>query len=175
LSTGNEVADSASNTWDIAFNSATGGILTNGGVTATSLASNGQGGVYYSGSVDFDSVSSYDVSKFANAFATDTTAYVSTDMGSGPVTSTLVLNQMTKLDYDGGTGTSGDPYTNSGDAAVYSGPAYYAYDPTTHGISVSSEVYIVRHGDGSHYSKLQVTSMTGSTADRTRVIKYANF
>lgn len=176
LSTGQEVTDPATKNWDVAFSSATGGVLTNSGVTATTLGSNGQGGVYYANTNDFNTVSSANTSGFSDPYATDTSVWTSTTMdGVNYTTSEIVVNKITKLEYDGGDGTNGNPFTYSDIVAAYAGPAYYAYDDTTHVISASGEVYVIRRGDGTHYSKFQVTSMTGSSSSRVRVIKYANF
>lgn len=175
LSTGTEVTDPATQDWDIAFSSATQGILTNSGATATALASSGAGGVWYAGTTDFDSVTSTSGADFTEAFAVDTSVSVSTSNGSSTTTSTAVLNQMTKLDYVSGDGSASNPYVNDASAGVYDGEAYYAYNQ---GVSASGEVYIIRHGDGTTFSKLQVTSLSGlntTTSTRDRVIKYANF
>jgi len=186
LSTGAEVADPATQSWDIAFNSTTGGVRTNSGATAsappasatvaTPSSSGGLGGVYYAGSSDFDSVTTVNSSGFGDVAATDASVYTSTTMdGVNYTTSQIVVNKITKLDYDGGDGTSDTPYTYTDLATAYGGDAYYSYNDTTHAISASGEVYVVRHGDGTHYSKFQVTSLTGSNSSRVRVIKYSNF
>jgi len=177
LSTGTEVTDPATQDWDIAFSYATQGILTNSGATATTQASSGAGGVWYAGTTDFDTVTSTSGADFTEDFAVDTSVSVSTASQLGTSTvSTIVLNQMTKLDYTSGDGSADDPFTNDASAGVYDGEAYYAYNQ---GVSASGEVYIVRHGDGTSFSKLQITSLTtsqtGSTTSRVRVIKYANF
>lgn len=173
LDTGTQVTDPASTTWDIALTSATGGVFTNGGATATAAASSGTGAVYYSGSTVFDEVTSYNSSSFSSTWSTDTTVYVATASQSGTSTSTAVLNKMTALDYSGGTGTEADPYTNDASAGVYDGEAYYAYDSTSHAFSASGEVYLLRSGDGSKVFKVQITSLSGSNASRVRDIKYA--
>lgn len=168
LDTGTEVTDATSTTWDVAFSSATQGIWTNSGATATGVSSSGVGGVYYTGYTVFANVTKAATSLFTGTWATDTEVYVSTTTGAGTSTSTAILNKMTALDYSG-SGTEADPYTSG----TYDGDAYYSYSSTTHAISASGEVYIIRSGDGTKYFKFQVAEMSGSTSSRVRDIKYA--
>jgi len=173
LDTGTQVTDPASTAWDIAFTSGTSGVYSNGGATATALASSGTGAVYYSGSTVFDDVTTYATSGFNATWSTDTAVYVATATQGGTTTSSVILNKMTALDYSGGTGTEADPYTNDASTGVYDGEAYYNYDSTSHAFSTSGEVYLLRSGDGSKVFKLQIASMSGSSASRVRDIKYS--
>jgi len=184
LSTGTEVADPATQNWDIAFSSSTGasggGVLTNSGLSAVNAASNGQGGVYYAGTLDFDAVGSVNTSGFDGAFAQDVLVWITSQGQQGSTTAQGVLNAITKLDFSAGDGLAeGTAFSYTDVAQAYAGTAYYSYNETTHAISASGEVYIIRHGVGTHYSKLQITSMSLDTSTspstRNRVIKYENF
>jgi hypothetical protein len=198
LTTGEVVtgADINSQNWDIAFarasNTMGGGnfIYTNSGVTASGLGSGGDGGVWYTDNNVFTSVSDRDgvpaTGEYAG-LAKDTTKYTTTaQAGNGTL---VTLNVMTYLGYypdtsgDGNTDTA--PYRANpagGDMTTY---LPYTYDKHQFYRMVNmmqslfeatEEVYIIRHGNGIDYSKIQVTdfgyaSATGATFE----LKYQNF
>lgn len=173
LDTGNQVADPASQDWDLAFSGSTGGVFTNSGASAAGLGSGGLGGVAYSGTTEFNQVTDAGSEDFTGDFETDTSVSLQTAGPSGVTVTTAVLNLATKLEYSSGSGTPEDPFVNDGSPEIYEGPAYYAYLEGV--ISTSGEVYLVRHGDGVQVSKVQIVSMSGTPAERTRVIKYLRF
>ncbi|MDR0624401.1 MAG: HmuY family protein [Treponema sp.] len=192
LSTKEAVSDPASTAWDIAFKR-TRLILTNSGDTATALSSGGQGGVWYSGKTDFDSVSLDDKGADDADFSTDTDLYLWTGMGPAP-TATTPLNVMTYVGYGHGDGstnetdgwTAGDPvdYTNypaNGPLTdyKYNADQYYTQTHSEGGGPVfgsSGKVYIIKHGDGTHYSKIQITyEYVSSGAKDTFSVKFSNF
>jgi hypothetical protein len=196
LSTGEEVAADKANTtgWDIAF-TRTRLILTNSGDTASGLGSGGDGGVWYTDKTDFDDVSLDDRPE-DTGYNTDTGKYVWNGMGAAP-TAKMLLNVMTFVGYDYGNGEAASiptlkgaaPYDPDRDGDYPSPGAFtgYKYDQKTyykqeHGsgggptFSSTNYVYIIRHGDGEHYSKIQITyAYQSSPAADTFVIKYSNF
>jgi hypothetical protein len=196
LSTDEEVAADKANTteWDIAF-TRTRLILTNSGDTASALGSGGDGGVWYIDKEKFDDVSREDKPEDTE-YNTDTNKYVWTGMGAAPTAQTP-LNVMSFVGYTYGNGETasvpalkgGPPYDPERDGAYPSTGAFtgYKYDQKTyykqeHGsgggptFSSTNYVYIIRHGDGKHYSKIQITyAYQSSPAADTFVIKYSNF
>jgi hypothetical protein len=193
FTTGAEVTDAAeiaSRNWDIAFQPSR-MIYTNSGNTATSASSNGLGGVWYTDKTDFSAVSSTDEVPITLknmeyfGFMTDTTKYTSSTVSNR-------YNIMTYWGFPGGTGTQTDPYTTN----PYSSSADfvpYSYNkknyismitmtgPNGAEYALSNQVYIIKHGDGIHYSKLQITDYTsvgggmGSPTTETFTFTYQNF
>jgi hypothetical protein len=180
-----EVTDAeaiASKNWDIAFKRSR-LIYTNSGVTATATASGGLGGVWYTDKTDFSKVSDADaVTSMPDDYAglnEDTTKYV--DGGRGAAAS--VMNVMTYVGYaDGTTGTEDNPYaTIPYDTTEYpttppDGYLPYAYNKKhavqmtgmmTGTYGVTEQVYIIKHGTGDRYSKIQITDYISSTANST--------
>lgn len=154
--------------WDIAFDYSR-MIYTNSGDTAAALKSGGEGGVWASGSTDFDSVQSLDNADFDLPFATDTARYTSpaAEMGA-PVLNRL--NVITYVGYGAGTGaTVGDPLTDY----KYNAKQYYTADLSTMPpvYSLTRQVYIVRHGNGADHSKIQITALdtVASTKGNKRI------
>jgi hypothetical protein len=195
LATGEQVTDAtaiASQAWDIAVAKSR-MIYTNSGATATTVESGGLGGIWFTNKTDFDDVSDEDsvettgdYAEYAD-FTTDVVKYTS-------ATASSRFNVMTYWGFGGGTGTAEDPYTTK----TYDGSAGYVpytYDkknyvsmismtgPNGAEFEMSNEVYIIKHGDGTHYSKLQVTEYTsvttgtgmGAPSDETYKITYRNF
>jgi hypothetical protein len=185
LKTGDEVTDAAkiaSKDWDIAFQRSR-IIYTNSGATAANAGSGGQGGVWFTDKTDFDDVSSDEDrvettgenAEYAG-FTQDVTKYMAGGgMGGGSEPTTSVLNVMTYVGYYGGTGTADDPYTT----VPLAGPPGLDYLPYLYNkkhfvsmtnmrageFAVSNQVYIIKHGDGTHYSKMQITEYTSRSAD----------
>jgi hypothetical protein len=179
----------ASKNWDIAFQRSR-LIYTNSGVTATTADSGGLGGVWYTDKTDFSKVSDADrVTTIPADYAglnVDTTKYTAGQTGA----TSSQMNVMTYLGYASGSGNSSEdcyqmnPTPTGSDYSTYKA---YNYDkksaitasagmPPVYG--VSEQVYIIRHGTGDKYSKIQIadyTSTTGSSASDTYDITYQNF
>jgi hypothetical protein len=197
LSTGEEVtdpADIASNKWDIAF-SRTRLVLTNSGDTAESLSSGGDGGVWYTDKTVLADVAlgdqinpegtDYDILK---DYTTDKLRYTRIDMTPGTLgtPSQLTLNVMSYVGYRNeatAAGTQADPFTSTDPdnpmPYLYNKKEYYTGStgmPPVFGNT--NQVYIIRHGDGAHYSKIQITyeyiSLPTPASD-TWGIAYQNF
>ncbi|MDR2305315.1 MAG: HmuY family protein [Treponema sp.] len=176
LSTGKIVTGGAGREWDIAFDYSR-MIYTNSGDTAAALESGGEGGVWASGITDFGAVQSLDGADFTLPFAVDTARYTSpaAEMGAP------VLNRLNVISYVGyGTGTGAtveDPLTDY----KYNAKQYYVADLSTMPpvYSLTRHVYIIRHGNGADYSKVQITALDtiASTKGNRRVfsLTYQNF
>jgi hypothetical protein len=173
LSTGLEVtgADINSNKWDIAF-SRTRLILTNSGATAADLASGGRGGVWYTDKTVLADVADTDKKgeddTLLKDYLTDKKVWIS-GMGGA---SQMVLNVMTYVGYESGDGVSAETplagylydkkqYYGSGGMGVYSSAG-------------KEQVYIIRHGDGTHYSKILIDYEYAESKDNWAV-SYRNF
>ncbi|MDR1948992.1 MAG: HmuY family protein [Spirochaetaceae bacterium] len=175
LSTGEQVENPASKDWDIAF-TRTRLILTNSGASATTAGSSGQGGVWYSGMTDFGAVTIADKGADNAALSTDTALYIWTGMGAAP-TATTTLNVMSYVGYGYGSGTTNSfgswesknvmagetqdwtGYPANGPLTDYRYDANHYYQSAGMGVYVNKDpkpVYIIRHGDGTHYSKIQI-------------------
>jgi hypothetical protein len=199
LATGTQVLDGNkdSQDWDIAFSRASGNmgggtfIYTNSGVTASTLGSDGDGGVWYTNKQVFASVNDRDglpaTGEYAG-LAKDTIKYVaSAQTGNGTA---LNLNVMTYLGYYPNTSGDGnsvsEPYRTNPAAGVdmttylpytYDKHQFYRMTDMMNSVfEATKEVYIIRHGNGTDYSKIQIegygySSSTGAVFD----ILYQNF
>jgi hypothetical protein len=178
LSTGQKVtgAEIAGPGWDIAFGYNR-MIYTNSGDTAVKTGSGGQGGVWASDSTRFSGVKSPDGADFTLPLATDATRWTqpAAEMGD-PLPNEL--NVISYAGYSRGTGESvDDPLTGY----QYNAQQYYKADLSTMPpvFSLTLRVYIIRHGDGEHYSKVQITSMDSLASTRGNrrifIIRYENF
>jgi hypothetical protein len=176
LSTGEEVtgADIATDKWDIAF-TRTRLIFTNSGATAEALGSGGQGGVWYTDKAVLSEVSDDDRlgedDAILQSFLTDQKRWV-TGMGGAAETT---LNVMSYAGYD--NEADNDGLSQSSPLAGYSYNKKQYYDsPSMGAYTNTSQVYIIRHGDGSHYSKIQIDyQYTTSPAKDNWSISYQNF
>ncbi|MDR0656010.1 MAG: HmuY family protein [Treponema sp.] len=178
LSTGRGITGESivSQEWDIAFEYSR-MIYTNSGDTAAGLGSGGEGGVWASGTADFNAVQSMDNADFSLPFAVDTARYTSpaAEMGAP------VLNRLNVISYVGygkGSGaTAEDPLTDY----KYNAKQYYNADLSTMPpvYSLTRQVYIIRHGNGGDYSKVQITALdtVASTKGNRRIfsLTYQNF
>jgi hypothetical protein len=161
LATGQGVSDPASQNWDIAFHYDR-LIYTNSGDTAAALSSNGNGGVRYTNSTDFDAITSATqavnpASEGLEDYVTDKTVYASpaAEMGA-PAERTI--NVMTYIGYGSGDGSSAEvPLTDY----KFNKKQFYNADmsdmPPVY--SVTNQVYVITHGDGVSHSKVQITAM----------------
>jgi hypothetical protein len=171
LSTGQEITGDgiASDAWDIAFTRGENGglmrtILTNSGVTASALGSNGQGGVWYTDKFDLDDAGMGD--KAAEGvladYTTDQTRWV--QVMSPPATS-RPLNIMTYVGYQNEEDVDGSeehPLSGTEEASMpylYDKKQFYRMLGFT--FPSTGQVYIIRHGDGEHYSKIQIEYTNG--------------
>lgn len=173
LSTGEEITDPtviASKDWDIGFIRPR-TILTNSGVTATVLGSGGEGGVWYTEKTIFteivksDAVMTGDI--LGNAYNTDQSKYIY----SMSQKTLNTLNVINFAGYQEGTGTEENPFKTF----QYDKKQFYKGGGGS-GYPVTGVIYIVKHGDSSHYSKIQVTEYeyNGSGPSDTFVVRYEN-
>lgn len=172
------VSDSGSTDWDIGF---TGGrrVLTNSGDSA--LSSGAEGGVFYTGTTDFDadlstvlaeakviledSSSDWDTYHHSDKYCWTTPSTSGMDPAEDP------LNVMNYIGYGSGSGTESSPYTNY----QYDADMFYTMPGTMGVYEVTNNVYIIRHGDGSRYSALQIQAMeTDTRSNRTYAYEYKN-
>jgi hypothetical protein len=164
LTTGQAVANPAATDWDIAF---AGGrqIWTNSGATAEHLKSGGQGGVWHTDKKKFADVTSKEDAitdvPFYQPYHTDAARYAS-GMSGGAVLG-LLARSMNVMTYAGYTNEN-DPGAGINPGTPYAAP--YLYNKKQFYFNAlfmppdfrpSLQVYIIRHGDGQHYSKFQVT------------------
>jgi hypothetical protein len=208
LTTGTAVTDPAkiaSKDWDIAFQRSR-MIYTNSGATATNVESGGLGGVWFTNKTNFNNVSDEDSVETTGNYAeyddfiADVTKYMAGGgMGGGSGPTPSIFNVMTYWGFKSGTGTSTDPYTSYAQTDFEDTSKFvpYGYNkknyvkmtsmmgPNGATYEVSQEVYIVKHGNGVNYSKIQITEYTSRSADNTATppvaaadilkIKYQNF
>jgi hypothetical protein len=170
-------AEAASTGWDLAFNHSR-MIHTNSGDTAALLNSGGKGGVWaVPDAVNLDPGLSPAAADFTLPFSTDTSRWTSPAAEMGAPT----LNQLNVISYVGygeGAGLSeDDPLTGYN----YGARQYYHANLSTMPpvYSVTRQVYIVKHGDGEHYSQMHITALETipSTSGEKRVfaMRYLNF
>jgi hypothetical protein len=195
LKTGKEVSDPTSTAWDIAFERGSGmgavarTIYTNSGASAAAAGSSGAGGVTFGGSTNFDSVTAitgdWRTGGEYGEFKTDVKKWVSasTDQNDGVERR---LNVMTYLGYPVGDGASqatsyaarniAPPFDDTTKAYDYDKKQFYTSGNMPPKYSLTNEVYIIKHGDGAGYSKIQIieySSTTSPSADNY-TIKYQN-
>jgi hypothetical protein len=176
LSTGKEITaqeDIESTTWDICF-FATRMLLTNSGKTAGDYFSGGKGGVWHTNQTDFEEVTGKDDAvtgpdpldgRDYGEYNQDVQRYAHS-MSVASARFERNMNVMTFVGYDN------DVVSNAGKSAanpfsqnyLYDKRAFYANTFSPSGVMtmppnfyVTSQVYIIRHGDGEHHSKFQVT------------------
>jgi hypothetical protein len=173
LSTGKEVTDTAaiaSNKWDIGF-SRTRLIYTNSGYTAENLSSNGQGSVWYTDKTDLSAVTLDDKLGDGDAalkdYVKDKNVWI---QGMGAASQT-VLNVMTYVGYTG-TGT-GSVQTDPLSGYAYDKKQYYK-SPEMGKYEATGMVYIIRHGDGTGYSKIKIDYEYADSKDNW-IVSYQNF
>jgi hypothetical protein len=193
LSTGEEVTNPGGGSWDIALESSFGAffVLTNSGVTAaeTEPASSGLGGVWFTDSTDFGAITSADQKVVPAAgseyapYTADVYRYAMV-MAAEPVRQ--ILNVSTYLGYPAegypaagtGDGSSAEncfkrsDMRDMGSYRPYDFARKQAYDmlgmPPSY--TPTKQVYIVRHGDGEHYSKVQLSEVYREAGDPSRFV-----
>jgi hypothetical protein len=189
LSTGEEVTPAWDN-WDIAFEAHNNCffILTNSGDTALDLGAAGGGGVWFTDSTDFGAVNSVSQRVIPPSggeyepYTEDAVRWAMV-MGAEPVKQ--FLNVITYLGYPG----SDDPLHDGASQATYfqrkdpAAGAMASFVPylfnkrqafTMHGMppdyAPTRQVYVIRHGDGAAYSKLQLSEVYLEPGDAYRFI-----
>jgi hypothetical protein len=186
LSTGQEVTDAGitSDAWDIAFmRSATiwRMIMTNSGATAADLGSSGNGGVWYTEKFDLDDAGMGDRADppegILSPYATDQKRWVDV-MGS---LRELNLNVMTFVGYaneNAVDGSSAQPFAGTPEHEMpylYNKKQFYkSPGGMPPGFVSTGRVYIIRHGDGVHFSKIQIYYEPGNAKD-VYSVQYLNF
>ncbi|MDR2314035.1 MAG: HmuY family protein [Spirochaetaceae bacterium] len=161
-----DASQAATTDWDIAF-SRMRLIFTNSGNSNSS----GQGTVWYAGTTDFDSVTSVTAVNVFTAngkdYNVDTNTYIPK---SGSGSEEKPINVMTYVGYTSGTGTSTDPYQAPN---LYNQDQYYS-SPTMGTYTSTGNVYIIKHGDGSGHSKIQIAYeyVGGNTPADNFSVKY---
>jgi hypothetical protein len=175
LTTGQEALGdlTKSNAWDIGFQRSR-RIYTNSGDTAEKLGSGGQGEVWYTDKLVFDEVTGKDDAvtddtSLLSGYTTDVRRWV-----RSMSTDEFCLNVIGFVGYENETQSgAGDTITNPLSNFQYNKKQFYnskSYDP-------SNRVYIIKHGDGKNYSKIQITEYESNTSAKsdTYVVRYANF
>jgi hypothetical protein len=158
--------------WDLAFYPAR-QIWTNSGVTAGGYFTGGNGGVWHTNQTDFDAVTGKDA-RIIGVDPVDNVDYsdyhedvfrYAIGMAGSNMRPERHMNVMTYLGWsieDNGRGKTASNYFQSD--YMYNRRAFYANTFDAPGVMtmpprfyVTNQVYIIRHGDGVHYSKFQVT------------------
>jgi hypothetical protein len=174
LATGTEITDPdeiESKVWDICF-FATRMILTNSGKTAGDYFTGGRGGVWHTNSTDFDTVTLDDRvigpdpldGRDYGEYNQDVLRYAYS-MSVASLRFDRPMNVMTFVGYQNENSpnvgkTAANPFS---ELYTYDKKAFYANTFHANGTMhmpphfyVTNQVYIIRHGDGEHYSKFQV-------------------
>ena len=166
LATGQRVSDPGGTDWDIAF---AGGrqIWTNSGYTAVAYKSGGRGGVWYTDKKDFDQVAGRDAAVedtgLLGNFTIDTRRFAN-GMSGGAELGLLgrSLNVMTYAGYGNETVQDVGLTELNPLAAPYlynKKQFYYNLGNVMPPLfKTTGQVYVIRHGDGVHHSKFQVTA-----------------
>jgi hypothetical protein len=161
LSTGKEVLDPKTGDWDIAFeyNRL---IYTNSGATAADLDSGGLGGVWCAGTADFDSVTSSGGADSSQPFPVYTKRYTNPTAEMGAPTLNR-LNVITYVGYGAGTGESLETALTD---YKYNQQQFYIADLSTMppSYNLTKLVYIIKHGNGTDHSKVQIAYMQSITS-----------
>ncbi|MDR1429462.1 MAG: HmuY family protein [Spirochaetaceae bacterium] len=187
LSTGQQITepgDIASDAWDIALMRSTNiwrMIQTNSGDTAADLGSGGSGGVWYTEKFDLGDVEIDDkVDPAEGILAPYTTDQKKTVDVMGDLR-VLNLNVMTFVGYANENEADGSPAQPFSGTPEHEMP--YLYNKKQFyrspggmppGFVATYRVYIIRHGDGIHYSKVQIYYKAGTGTDEY-LVQYLNF
>ncbi|MHB9293830.1 hypothetical protein Holit_02949 [Hollandina sp. SP2] len=170
LTTGKEVTGDSINTrdWDIGFQRPR-TIMTNSGITATTLNSGGTGMVWYTEETDFDAVVLSDAIKTSDlsGYFTDTSKWFNSMSSNQNIT----YNVINYAGYKTGSGTEADPFKT----AQYDKKQFYKRGEASSSYPVTNVVYIVQHADGVHFSKIQVSSYEYGADTDIYVVKYKTF
>jgi hypothetical protein len=178
LKTGAEVTGSniKTNLWDISF-TRTRMIQTNSGSTAAALSSGGEGGVWYTEKYKLDDVVFTDKVEgdaLLDIYSQDVRKYV---LSMSNVYENN-LNVMTFAGYANETTQGAGDSNESGTALktlAYDKKQFYLRESASN-YPVTKRVYIIKHGDGARYSKIQITEYeynSGAASD-SYVVKFEN-
>jgi hypothetical protein len=176
LSDGKEVSDPKTKDWDIAFDYNR-LIYTNSGATAADLESGGLGGVWSTGQTNFDAVVSSAGADFSQPFTTDTKRYTNPAAEMGAPTLNR-LNVITYAGYGSGDGNTGETALTD---YQYDQQQFYIADLSTMppAYNLTKTVYIIKHGNGTDHSKVQISYMQSitSTSGNKRIyqVNYKKF
>jgi hypothetical protein len=186
LVTGTEVKGNAiaSKAWDIAFPNIR-QIWTNSGDTASQKSSGGLGGVWHTNSTDFDSVTLTDKKENVTSpfdytpFNEDRHSYV---IGMNANAQLVLLeknfNVMSYVGFDNETAVDGRTEENYYSMNyLYDKKNFYKNDPPgtmPPKFKMTDQVYIVQHGDGTHYSKIQVVRYVRASPREIYEVRYEN-
>jgi hypothetical protein len=169
LTGGNFINSPSSPEWDIAFQE-TRLVYTNSGDTAKDLATGGYGGVWHTNQTDFDAVTGRDAAvtgpdpldgRDYGEYNQDAKRW--TTVMSGPRHKSI--NVMTYAGYTNENEVDGKTeYSQFGIFYKYNKKQFYANTFEDNGSMTmppnfypTGQVYIIRHGNGAEYSRLQVT------------------
>ncbi len=180
LANGTILDDSAANTasWDLKFTYDR-TIHTNSGATATLESSGGTGGVYFVDSATtVNGVSAANLTAAEAVFDGGETGwdtykhYDDTRYYQTQTTESTQMNVMTYHGYDSGDGLAGTtPYNGYN----YDADSFYHNAGGMPPTYVMDEcVYIIRHGDGTKHTAVQVSALETSGSDRVYQISYYN-
>ncbi|MDR2397489.1 MAG: HmuY family protein, partial [Spirochaetaceae bacterium] len=172
LITGEEIQTNQINTptWDIGFQRSR-LIYTNSGATATKLESHGQGAVWYTEKFVFDEVTS-----LSDAVTDDPTLLKGYSADVKRWIQSMSLDEVC-VNVIGYVGYENEDLPGAGESREkplkgfqYNKKQFYrskSYDP-------SNRVYIIKHGDGKGYSKIQITEYESNPSEKsdTYVIRY---
>jgi hypothetical protein len=174
FATGTEVASSRSPDWDFAFYP-TRQLLTNSGYTAEQYHSRGQGAVWHTEKTGFDSVVLEDAVKDDPVYGKYNADLLRYAFGMAGYSAQPERN-MNVMTYLGYPNEDADPSQDGTVLAKQFQPFYLynkrAYYEATVGMMppdfrVTNRVYIIRHGDGTHHSKFQVTKFSRDSEAHT--------
>jgi chitinase len=176
LSTGEEVEGTAS--WDIAFRRSR-LIFTNSGATAAypDVTSTGSGGVWHVTKTNLAEVTVDDAVKddpLYGPYNQDVIRYVTGMGGAAPSR----INIMTFVGYPNEDENNGLTPESPWNAPYnYDKKQFYNSEGMPPVMSASNQIYIIKHGDGSKYSKILINAYESSTANGTDTyqIIYQNF
>jgi hypothetical protein len=169
-----EVADDSgihSPKWDIAFKP--GRIIeTNSGATAKALESGGQGGVWHTEKIDIAETALGDrvTEGYFASWNTDDLKYVAGRTGASQQT----VNVMNHVAWSSGDGASrettftGAQY-NSGEAKAFITATPGKMPPD---FSPTNRVYIIKHGNGNGYCRIQISGYSSADTIDTYTLNY---
>jgi hypothetical protein len=172
LRTGQQVTNPASRDWDIGFERPR-LIYTNSGETAAALGSGGLGGVWHTEKTDFAGAVPADAVKndpLYGPYNTDTTRWIEGAMLK-PAASRRI-NVMTFTGYGNETKKDGKTRAAALSASFsYNKRQFYSARGMPPSYAVTGRVYVIRHGDGSGESKIQIRAYESQNrADTDRYI-----
>lgn len=178
LRTGQRVADPASREWDIGFERPR-LIYTNSGETAAALGSGGRGGVWHTEKTDFAGTGPGDAVRddpLYGPYNTDALRWI--DGAMLKPAAPRRINVMTFTGYNNEEKKDGRTRAAAFSPSFsYNKKQFYSARGMPPAYRLTGQVYIIRHGDGSGQSRVQIRayeSQSRGDADRY-IIGYQNF